>query len=54
MRSIFALSIAAFAGLAAAQTTSQNNYPYTIDPDSVDQSTRGMLSTVLFCFASTA
>jgi len=40
MRSVFALSIAAFAGFSAAQTTVQSNYPYSIDPNSVDQSTR--------------
>ena len=33
MRSVFALSIAAFTGLVAAQDTPQLNYPYTIDPD---------------------
>lgn len=42
MRSVFALGIAALAGFTAAQTTPQMNYPYTIDPDSVPQSTRGM------------
>jgi hypothetical protein len=42
MRSVFALSIAAFTGLVAAQDTTQQNYPYTIDPETVDQSTRGM------------
>ncbi|KAI4641915.1 uncharacterized protein J4E78_010345 [Alternaria triticimaculans] len=40
MRSVFALSIAAFTGLVAAQDTPQLNYPYTIDPDTVEQSTR--------------
>jgi len=40
MRSAIALSIAALAGLTAAQETTQMNYPYTIDPSSVDQSTR--------------
>lgn len=40
MRSTLALSVAAFAGFAAAQTTAQNNYPYRIDPDSVSSSNR--------------
>ncbi|KAF1832355.1 hypothetical protein BDW02DRAFT_428191 [Decorospora gaudefroyi] len=40
MRSIFALSIAAFAGITAAQSTTQADYPYTIDPETVDEPTR--------------
>ncbi|KAF1360645.1 hypothetical protein EJ07DRAFT_155071 [Lizonia empirigonia] len=40
MRSTLALSFAAFAGLAAAQTTAQNDYPYRIDPNSVSLSDR--------------
>lgn len=40
MRSTLALSVAAFAGFCAAQGTSQMDYPYTIDPNSVDESTR--------------
>jgi hypothetical protein len=40
MRSTLALSVAAFAGFAAAQTTAQNNYPYRIDPNSVSSSNR--------------
>ncbi|KAL6702947.1 hypothetical protein ACN47E_000789 [Coniothyrium glycines] len=40
MRSVIALSAAAFAGLSAAQATSQYNYPYTIDPNSVSQANR--------------
>ncbi|KAF3001299.1 hypothetical protein E8E13_004926 [Curvularia kusanoi] len=40
MRSTFALSLAAVAGLAAAQSTAQQNYPYQIDPESVPGSTR--------------
>ncbi|EMD63022.1 hypothetical protein COCSADRAFT_200645 [Bipolaris sorokiniana ND90Pr] len=40
MRSVFALGIAALTGFTAAQTTPQMNYPYTIDPDTVPQSTR--------------
>ncbi|KAL6159902.1 hypothetical protein ACJQWK_06106 [Exserohilum turcicum] len=40
MRSFLTLSIATLAAFTAAQTTSQNSYPYTIDPNSVDQSTR--------------
>jgi hypothetical protein len=40
MRSTLALSIAAFAGFSAAQSTTQNDYPYTIDPNSVDERTR--------------
>ncbi|KAF2253280.1 hypothetical protein BU26DRAFT_420343 [Trematosphaeria pertusa] len=40
MRSIFALSLLAFAGFSAAQDSEQNNYPYTIDPENVDQSLR--------------
>ncbi|OAL07745.1 hypothetical protein IQ06DRAFT_14784 [Phaeosphaeriaceae sp. SRC1lsM3a] len=40
MRSVIALSAAAFASLSAAQATSQNNYPYTIDPNSVSTSDR--------------
>ncbi|KAF2831106.1 hypothetical protein CC86DRAFT_283221 [Ophiobolus disseminans] len=35
MRSIIALSAAAFAGLAAGQTAPQQNYPYTINPETV-------------------
>lgn len=42
MRSTLALSLAAFTGLAAAQTTAQNNYPYRIDPESVPQATKRM------------
>lgn len=42
MRSVIALSAAAFASLSAAQATSQNNYPYTIDPNSVSTSDRGV------------
>lgn len=41
MHSIALLSIAAFAGFSAAQSAPQANYPYSIDPDTVDQSTRG-------------
>jgi hypothetical protein len=41
MRSVFALTIAATASLGAAQSTSEQSYPYTIDPSTVDQSTRG-------------
>jgi len=44
MRSIIALSAAAFAGLAAGQATPQYNYPYTIDPETVSQSDRGKLA----------
>jgi len=51
MRSAIALSIAAFAGLTAAQETTQMNYPYTIDPSSVDQSTRGMYCSVMFAMS---
>lgn len=40
MRSTLALSFAAFAGFAAAQTTAQNDYPYRIDPSSVSDSDR--------------
>ncbi|KAJ4992073.1 hypothetical protein SVAN01_02394 [Stagonosporopsis vannaccii] len=40
MRSTLALSFAALAGFAAAQSTPQNNYPYTIDPESVSSSDR--------------
>lgn len=40
MRSVFALGLMAFAGFAAAQDQPQNNYPYTIDPDSVAGSDR--------------
>ncbi|KAJ4383024.1 hypothetical protein N0V86_002251 [Didymella sp. IMI 355093] len=40
MRSTLALSVAAFAGFAAAQSSVQNNYPYRIDPDSVSSSDR--------------
>jgi hypothetical protein len=40
MLSALALGIAAFTGFTAAQSTVQNNYPYTIDPDSVSQATR--------------
>ena len=42
MRSTLALSFAAFAGFAAAQSSSQNDYPYTIDPQSVSGSDRRM------------
>ncbi|KAH9879418.1 hypothetical protein J1614_002858 [Plenodomus biglobosus] len=38
--SILALSAAAFAGFAAAQSTSQQDYPYTIDPNTVSESDR--------------
>jgi hypothetical protein len=38
MRSAIALS---FAALAAAQSTPQLNYPYTIDPNTVSQGDRG-------------
>jgi hypothetical protein len=41
MRSTLALSIAAFAGLCAAQDTTQMDYPYTIDPNTVPEKTRG-------------
>ncbi|KAF9699805.1 hypothetical protein EKO04_002332 [Ascochyta lentis] len=40
MHSTLALSFAAFAGLAAAQSTSQNDYPYRIDPQSVSSANR--------------
>ncbi|PSN69701.1 hypothetical protein BS50DRAFT_631689 [Corynespora cassiicola Philippines] len=40
MRSVFALGLMAFAGFAAAQDQPQDNYPYTIDPDSVAGSDR--------------
>jgi len=40
MRSTFALTIATVAGLSAAQSTQQFNYPYTIDPNSVSSSDR--------------
>lgn len=42
MRSTLALSFAAFAGFAAAQTTAQNDYPYQIDPNSVSEANRRM------------
>ncbi|KAI8940053.1 hypothetical protein NX059_003772 [Plenodomus lindquistii] len=38
--SLLALSAAAFAGFASAQSTSQQNYPYTIDPSTVSDSDR--------------
>jgi len=38
--SILALGTAAFAALSAAQGTSQQNYPYTIDPNSVSEADR--------------
>ncbi|KAF2270764.1 hypothetical protein CC78DRAFT_539243 [Lojkania enalia] len=40
MRSIATLSLLALVGFAAAQDTIQQNYPYTIDPDSVSESDR--------------
>lgn len=40
----FVLGAAAFAGFSAAQSSTQFNYPYSIDPDSVPQSERGMLT----------
>lgn len=40
MHSIFTLSVAAFAGFCAAQSTSQNDYPYTIDPSTVTEDLR--------------
>ncbi|CAO2657071.1 Nn.00g058740.m01.CDS01 [Neocucurbitaria sp. VM-36] len=40
MRSVFALGVAAFAGFCAAQDSTQNDYPYTIDPNSVSDSDR--------------
>jgi hypothetical protein len=42
MRSSIALSVAALASLSAAQTTPQNDYPYTIDPNSVSSSDKGV------------
>lgn len=42
MRSAIALSVAALASLSAAQTTPQNDYPYTIDPNSVSSSDKGV------------
>lgn len=41
MRSVFALGLAALAGICAAQDVVQADYPYRIDPDTVDESTRG-------------
>jgi hypothetical protein len=41
MLSTFAISAAAFASLSAAQSVAQQNYPYTIVPSSVPESTRG-------------
>ncbi|CBX95220.1 hypothetical protein IAQ61_004044 [Plenodomus lingam] len=38
--SILALGTAALAGFSSAQTTSQQNYPYTIDPNTVSESDR--------------
>ncbi|KAF2281311.1 uncharacterized protein EI97DRAFT_367346 [Westerdykella ornata] len=40
MLPIFTLGLAAVAGFAAAQKQPQNNYPYTIDPESVSESDR--------------
>ncbi|KAF1936734.1 hypothetical protein EJ02DRAFT_459268 [Clathrospora elynae] len=40
MRSVFALSIAGFAGFCAAQSTIEQNYPYTIDPNTVSEADR--------------
>lgn len=40
MRSVFALGLAALAGICAAQDVVQADYPYRIDPDTVDESTR--------------
>ncbi|KAF2736616.1 hypothetical protein EJ04DRAFT_153263 [Polyplosphaeria fusca] len=40
MLSIIALTLLSMAGLPAAQDTPQQNYPYTIEPDSVDSSLR--------------
>jgi len=40
MRSVLALSLLAVARFAAAQDTPQQNYPYTIDPESVPESDR--------------
>lgn len=42
MRSAITLSVAALASLSAGQATPQNNYPYTIDPESVSSSDRGV------------
>jgi hypothetical protein len=53
MRSVLALGIAAFTGFTAAQSAAQNNYPYTIDPNTVPESTRGIyaLPAPLVCLA---
>ncbi|KAH6638155.1 hypothetical protein C7974DRAFT_155266 [Boeremia exigua] len=40
MHSALALGLAAFAGFAAAQENTQNDYPYRIDPDSVTPANR--------------
>ncbi|KAF1840385.1 uncharacterized protein K460DRAFT_371579 [Cucurbitaria berberidis CBS 394.84] len=40
MRSAFALGVAAFAGLCAAQNQTQSEYPYRIDPNSVTNTNR--------------
>jgi hypothetical protein len=44
MHSIFALSVLAVAGFSVAQDQPQQNYPYTIDPDSVRDSDRRMFT----------
>jgi hypothetical protein len=41
MRSAITLSVAALASLSAGQATSQNDYPYRIDPNSVSLTDRG-------------
>jgi chitodextrinase len=41
MRSTVALSLAALASLSAGQATSQYDYPYRIDPNSVSTTDRG-------------
>ena len=43
MRSIAALTLLAFTGLSFAQDQQQQNYPYTIDPESVPDSLRRKL-----------
>lgn len=53
MRSTLALSVAAVAGIAAAQSSTQSNYPYTIDPNSVPSSTRGMCKLHLYLWSMT-
>lgn len=46
MRSTLAIALFAFAGWSVTQTTTQQSYPYTIEPDSVKKSDRRELPAI--------